>query len=98
HHPLPSSPTRRSSDLPSDRFDRQFLDAARLPDERTRARRIGVVHLLADVEGVRADDALPFGAVPRRIVRLDRGEVALRAPPHLLDRKSTRLNSSHQII
>src|SRR5207244_11310033 len=87
HSPVqPSLPTRRSSDLPV-HGQRDVATSV--------GRELDAHNGQAIVE--REDGAAV--ASPRRFVRVSRAAAQLEVPSELTgDRKSTRLNSSHQII
>src|SRR5207244_11163826 len=92
-----SFPTRRSSDLPCPSDDhpgtpRMFLDRFATPDGR--ARFVPVEHRAA-AEDLDADYPV-YLTTGRSLQHYQSGAQTRRIEP--LDRKSTRLNSSHQII
>src|SRR5207244_12539341 len=84
---LPSFPTRRSSDLLARRRDRGLVPIAQTPV---------VLHLVSQPHQLRS--AARFGPVHARLAFLSSGRRRRLRHPLLGDRKSTRLNSSHQII
>src|SRR5207244_13552427 len=91
---LPLSPTRRSSDL-----DRGEEREAVLVDVRDREPDLVDVPDDREERAVAASDARDRRAeAVGRDLREGRGCVAPNARGLVLDRKSTRLNSSHQII
>src|SRR5205807_8322229 len=98
HRDLHSFPTRRSSDLAADRAF-ALLRIVRVED-----RHLQALDLFATGEFPNTDVADAVGAGKVFAVRAEGhdikgGDVALRRPQRVtLDRKSTRLNSSHLVI
>src|SRR5207244_11463153 len=90
HHPAPPSfPTRRSSDLPHSRPPGRARIPALLPLHS------GSVVLRRSIP-LFAIFPYPLDILPRTFA--EGGGGFTMAPRHDADRKSTRLNSSHQII
>src|SRR5207247_10941921 len=93
--PLPSLPTRRSSDLARPTAGYSVLPG---PAQRRQAASDGLLEVLQPLDHVVLVEVL--GVVEGQLLERLGGllEAAVELRPPFLDRKSTRLNSSHEWI